>query len=92
MVKDLPLEELGRDAGLAERNLWGAALASLVDDARAYWQGKGVSGIMPNSVTLEAAFDDVCRAGPMTRHCCGMCGIDPQWLSDGFIRWCESMA
>ncbi|GGY81953.1 hypothetical protein [Marinobacter zhanjiangensis] len=83
--------DYGNDAGLAERRLWAAALASLVDDARAYWRGRGMSGLSADSTTLEAAFDDVCRAGPMTRRCCLMCEIDPQWLSNGFITWCERM-
>ncbi|AMQ87352.1 hypothetical protein ASQ50_00870 [Marinobacter sp. LQ44] len=75
-----------------ERKLWGAVVAALIEDAQAYWLQKAHRGAGPNSVTMERAFDDVCKVGPMMRRCCGMCGLDPHWLSEGFIRWCESMA
>lgn len=78
--------EYGNDAGLAERRLWGAVLALMVDDARRYWQGK------KQDTDAEQAFDDLCRCGPMVRHCCRWLDTDPKWICNGFVSWCESMA
>lgn len=79
------LWELG-EIGAGERRLWRATLALIVDDARRYWQGTR------QDTEAEAAFDDLLKpgGGPMVRHVCRWLDTDPQWLSRGFISWCES--
>lgn len=73
----------------AEDALWSAVLARLLIDAGAYWRGVDVlQGSKPHE--LEAAFDDVCRAGPMTRWCCGHSGHDAEWITECFLRQCEA--
>ena len=75
------------ETGRAELALWGAVLDTLVRDGQSYWQGKQWrSG---NDVEQEQAFDDLMRCGPMTRYCCSYLDLDPQWISEGFIAWCE---
>ena len=81
--------DYGRDAGLGERRLWSEALRLLVSDARSYWQGERVRDFNAHAVVLEQAFDDVCRCGPMLRYLCDHLDLDPQWISEGFIKWCE---
>jgi len=88
-LEALPAELHGMDAGLAEQRLWAEALRLLLFDARHHWRGQAAQGINRNSYLLEAAFDDVCRCGPMLRHCCSFLDLEPDWLSEGFIRWCE---
>ena len=85
----LPADQLGRDAGLAEQRLWAEALRLLLFDARHHWRGQAVQGIHRDSYHLEAAFDDLVRCGPMLRHCCSFLDLEPDWLSEGFIKWCE---
>jgi len=82
--------ELGKEAGAAEYRLWCAALDMLIKDGQSYW--KCQKWREADSVEQEQAFDDLLRCGPMTRHCCRWLDLDPQWISEGFIRWCESMA
>jgi len=72
------------DDGDACHRLWCSTLALLIYDARSYWQGIKGAG-----VEFEQAFDDVVRCGPMLRHLCDHTGHDPQWLSRGFVKWCE---
>jgi len=88
-LEALYAELQGRDAGLAEQRLWAEALRLLLFDARHHWRGQAVQGIHRDSYHLEAAFDDLVRCGPMLRHCCGFLDLEPDWLSECFIRWCE---
>jgi hypothetical protein len=88
-MEALYAELQGRDAGLAEQRLWAEALRLLLFDARHHWRGQAVQGIHRDSYHLEAAFDDLVRCGPMLRHCCSFLDLEPDWLSEGFIRWCE---
>ena len=88
-LEALYAELQGRDAGLAEQRLWAEALRLLLFDARHHWRGQAVQGIHRDSYHLEAAFDDLVRCGPMLRHCCSFLDLEPDWLSEGFIRWCE---
>ncbi|WP_417514813.1 hypothetical protein [Marinobacter sp.] len=83
-AEQLTAYDMGKDAGIAERRLWGATLALLVDDARRYWQNRR------HDTEAEQAFDDLVRCGPMTRHVCRWLDTDAQWISRGFISWCES--
>ena len=62
----------------------------LCKDGPNYWKGQTIYTAQPWET--EQAFDDLVKCGPMTRHVCGMAGLDPEWISAGFIRWCESMA
>lgn len=77
------------ETGMAERRMWGAVLDTLVKDAQSYWHGHS-RRLGSGDLELEQAFDDLCRAGPMTRHCCAILDLDAQWLSEGFTAWCES--
>lgn len=79
--------DYGTDAGLAERRLWVAALALMVDDAKRYWQGKKSHSATADD--LEGAFDAMCDCTWMLRRICNVTGHDPAWLSRGFIQWCE---
>lgn len=90
MIVEAPRSQEVTDSetGTAERRLWLSALALLLADARAYWHCKQWRG--GADYELEAAFDDVCRAGPMLRHLCGFTGHAPEWISQGFTAWCES--
>jgi len=88
-MEALYAELQGRDAGLAEQRLWAEALRLLLFDARHHWRGQAVQGIHRDSYHLEAAFDDLVRCGPMLRHCCSFLDLEPDWLSEGFIKWCE---
>jgi hypothetical protein len=81
--------EQGMDAGLPEARLWAEALKLMLHDARDYWRGKPGHGVHAESYHLEQAFDDLVRCGPMLRHCCSFLDLEPDWLSEGFIRWCE---
>jgi len=85
----IPADQLGMDAGLPEARLWAEALKLMLFDARHYWRGQSAQGVHRNSYVLEAAFDDLVRCGPMLRHCCGFLDLEPDWLSECFIRWCE---
>lgn len=63
--------------------VWQAALALFVSDAVRHATGD----VKPYHVAdyeLEAAFDDICRLGPMTLHLCRMTDTDPEWLQDQF--------
>lgn len=85
----IPADQLGMDAGLPEARLWAEALKLMLLDARDYWRGKQGHGVHARSFHLEQAFDDVMRCGPMIRHCCSFLDLEPDWISEGFIRWCE---
>ena len=85
----LPADQLGRDAGLAEQRLWAEALKLMLHDARNYWRCQQGQGVHAESYHLEQAFDDLVRCGPMLRNCCDYLDLEPDWLSEGFIRWCE---
>ncbi|MBA4501837.1 hypothetical protein [Marinobacterium marinum] len=63
--------------------LWASALALYLQDAIRHATGGKKPFNVPD-YELEAAFDDVCRLGPMTRHLCQMTGTDPEWLQDQF--------
>ena len=65
-----------------ERHLWGAVLAMLLDDARAYHKGA-----RSRREELGAAYQDVMTCGPMLTRLCLICGHDPQWVAEGFRRW-----
>jgi hypothetical protein len=80
-------ENLGTESGRAELKMWGAVLDTLVRDGQSYWQGRRWRGA--DDLELEQAFDDLCRVGPMTRYCCALLDLDPDWISEGFISWCE---
>jgi len=67
----------------------GEALAVAAFDARHHWRGRRPRGSTVTATLLEAAFDDVCRCGPMLRHCCGFLDLEPDWLSEQFIKLCE---
>jgi hypothetical protein len=79
---------IGSEAGKPERALWAAALDLLIKDGQAHWQGRGSTA--GEVYELEAAFDDLCRCGPMTRHCCRWLDLDPRWISEGFVSWCDT--
>ena len=81
--------DYGRDAAKPETNLWSEALRLLVSDACSHWQGERVRDFNAHAVVLEQAFDDLVSCGPMLQHCCGFLDLEPDWLSEGFIRWCE---
>ena len=85
----LPAELHGMDAGLAEQRLWAEALKLMLHDGRNYWRSQQGQGVHAENYRLEQAFDDLVRCGPMLRHCCSFLDLEPDWLSEGFIRWCE---
>ena len=88
-LEALYAELQGRDAGLAEQRLWGEALRLLVSDACSHWQSERVRDFNAENYHFEQAFDDVCRCGPMIRHCCGFLDLEPEWIRAGFVSWCE---
>ena len=88
-MEALPAELHGMDAGLAEQRLWAEALRLLLHDGRHYWRSQSGKGLNPASFVLEAAFDDVCRCGPMLRYLCDHLDTDADWISEQFIKWCE---
>ena len=90
-MEALPAELHGMDAGLAEQRLWAEALRLLLFDARHHWRGQAAQGVHAESYHLEQAFDDLVRCGPMLRHCCSFLDLEPDWLSEGFIKWCEEV-
>ena len=77
------------DAGLPEARLWAETLKLMLHDARHYWRCQQGQGVHAESYHLEQAFDDVVSCGPMLQHCCGFLDLEPDWLSECFIRWCE---
>ena len=81
--------EHGTDAGLPEQRLWAEALKLMLHDGRNYWRSQQGQGVHAENYRLEQAFDDLVRCGPMLRHCCSFLDLEPDWLSEGFIRWCE---
>ena len=85
----IPADQLGMDAGLPEARLWAEALRLLLHDGRHYWRCQQGQGVHAESYHLEQAFDDLVRCGPMLRHCCSFLDLEPDWLSEGFIKWCE---
>lgn len=87
-TEQLTVCDLGNDLGKAEHRLWCAVLVQLASDARLYWQGKTPPPVAHHE--LEQAFDDLFRCGPMLRHVCEHTGHNAQWLSKGFIAWCEN--
>jgi hypothetical protein len=86
-TEQLTVCEMGNDAGKAEHNLWCAVLMQMVWDAKLYWKGKSPFPVAHHE--LRQAFDDLLRCGPMLRHVCEYTGHDAQWISEGFIAWCE---
>ncbi|TDT41505.1 hypothetical protein DES49_1600 [Halospina denitrificans] len=73
-----------------ERRLWAEALGQLLRDGIAHWKGKqGASG-GATPTDLEQAFDDLCRAGPMTRYVCDRLEVDAQTVAEQFIRYLEA--
>ncbi|MGF2734835.1 hypothetical protein [Marinobacter sp. DUT-1] len=70
------------------QRLWRAALANLIGDACACWLGKLYQ---PGAVghDLQEAFDDVVECGPITRRFAWWNDLDPEYVSESFIRWCE---
>lgn len=64
--------------------LWRAALALLVEDAVRHALG-GVNPRQATDYDLEAAFDDICRLGPMLRHLCDKTGDSPEWVRARFM-------
>ena len=84
---DIPLDLPEHAAEIA---LWADVLDLLISDARAFWLGKGYRGSTLEE--RENAFNDVLSCGPMLRHCCGFLDLDAQWISQGFIQWCDDMA
>jgi len=83
----LDIQTLGIEGGRSELALWGAVLDALIRDGQAYWQDREWRG--GAEVDREQAFDDLVRCGPMTEHCCAWLDLDPQWISEGFIKWCD---
>lgn len=63
--------------------IWQSALALFVGDAVKHATGAKKPFHVPD-YELEAAFDDICRLGPMTLRLCRMTGTDPEWLQDQF--------
>ncbi|MFE8069795.1 hypothetical protein QQM79_01940 [Marinobacteraceae bacterium S3BR75-40.1] len=84
----LDVTEMGQLAGAAELQLWMAALALLVKDAKAYWQERATDGSTQDD--REEAFDALIQCTWMLRRICTYTGHDAEWLSSGFIRWCEN--
>lgn len=70
------------------QSLWNAVLLTLIFDAVSAWDGKRHRGADPRDAL--AAFEDLIECGPMTRHCCAWADLDPEYLSAGFVRWCEN--
>lgn len=68
--------------------MWRAALACLLSDAVCYWEGRP-----PNRdaepTDFPEAFEDLVECGPIAHRLSSMCGLDPQYVSASFIRWCE---
>ncbi len=62
-------------------SIWAAALGLLVEDAIRHATG-AKKPFHVQDYELEAAFDDICRLGPMTRHLCAMTGDNPEWVRD----------
>lgn len=89
-MEALPANQLGMDAGLAEQRLWAEALKLLLLDARNHWRCQPGQGLHRDSYHLEAALDDLVRCGPMLRNCCDYLNLDADWISEEFIRRCES--
>ena len=69
---------------MPERTLWAAVLVLLLEDGLSHWRGEKCV-----TLDIEQAFDDVMRCGPMLRHCCSFLDLEPDWVSEEFIRWCE---
>jgi hypothetical protein len=81
------MQNEGSEAAQAEYRLWCAALALLMEDARCFWLGK--MGRSASADELEEAFDALTQNTWMLRHLCDHTGHDAEWLSEGFIRWCD---
>lgn len=78
----------GESHGTPERELLGAILETLLRDATAAWrQTPTPPGSSPKMV--REAFEDLVECGPQTRWLCVLAGYDPEWISAGFVRWCE---
>lgn len=73
-----------RDA-TPELRLWGAAMALFLEDARRYQLG-----VKGPQEAQRAAWLDLRECGPVTQNFCMLLDLDPQWISEGFIRWCVS--
>lgn len=74
--------------GLAERALWCAALALMLEDARRYHRnGKDPLGVEEG--TGRKALRDVRECGPMVRHLCEMADQDAAWLC---AKFCHSLS
>ncbi|WP_417522342.1 hypothetical protein [Marinobacter sp.] len=86
---DLELIELpiAHPEEMPERRLWAAVMRQLLDDGKTYWLQKGQRMLQTE---YEAAFDDLVRCGPMTRHVCKWLDVPPWRISEAFIRKCEA--
>ncbi len=62
-------------------SIWAAALGLLVEDAIRHATGAKKPFNVPD-YELEAAFDDICRLGPMLTHLCRHTGDNPEWIRD----------
>jgi hypothetical protein len=62
-----------------ERQLWGAALALFIADARFY-----IESDKPKAPHHKEAFDDLCFCGSITKRLCEKADTDPVWLSERF--------
>ncbi|WP_303288239.1 hypothetical protein [Marinobacter sp. SS8-8] len=70
------------------QRMWRAALANLLGDARAYWVNRKYQP-GANLSDLSEAFDDVVACGPITRRFAWWNGLNAEYVSEAFIRWCE---
>jgi hypothetical protein len=85
-AEQLEAHEMGSEAGAAERRLWVAALALMVQDGKRYWQGKRSHSATPDE--QEEAFDALVQNTWMLRRICVHTGHDAEALSKGFNDWC----
>ena len=73
-----------------EERLWRAVLASLLDDAMRFWQGRRAVRCACPPVEQERVFNDILECGEVLRHVCSFSGHDPEAVRDAFVRWCEA--
>jgi len=71
--------------------MWVAALALLLEDARAYAAGRKAYHHACHA-ELAAAYRDVVGCGEMLRFLCGFSGHDAAWISWRFKRSLEGGA
>lgn len=87
----LDAAELGKEASQAEARLWSAVLEPLIQDARVCWLGTDYCRA-GSKADRWVAFSGMVECSPTLRQICDFTGHDPEWLPEGFVRWCERSA